>query len=184
VLLSELSGWIAALLVCGYIVPVTSDVSDFLHLVYEYRWLLACRRTGMELSGDQQARLRDLERRFSRDPEGHEATGNQPSEGGAFASRPGCRWPPIAAVLRIGRERKHVMLTSVSGGGVSMMPPIPMEFGDRATLTVANPRRRTEYHYPVQFSWVRRQGRTGDFEMGMDFVGLPWEETAMGEHSA
>lgn len=137
-----------------------------MHLVYEYRRLLAHRElSGGRLSRRHTARLAGLHRLFGREPEDIDGIGPHGRRQHARCE------VHLQATLVMGRRVLRAQVVDVGGGGVCIAPAPPLEPGERARLRIPSPDDPSVIHeYLVEATWSSPgPGST----MGMPFIGVP-----------
>ncbi len=135
---------------------------DLLHLVYEYRRLLARRDLAtMDLSEAGAMRLDALAKLFGTEP------GDESYERRRRYARVDVA---LAATIAVGRQVHEVSIVNLGGGGVRVEPAPPLQPGERTVIRIVASDVGSVYHYPVEASWRAGGGRSA---MGMPFVGTP-----------
>lgn len=140
---------------------------NLIHLVYEYRRLLA-RRELMDgqLSRSSALRLDALERLFGREPS------DVATEMGLLHRRRHARCEVrLPATIKLGARVQAVDITSLGGGGLRVEPAPPLRPGERAVVRIVSLDTGSIYHYPVIAGWSQRSRSTSS--MGLCFAGVP-----------
>lgn len=141
---------------------------NLLHLVYEYRRLVARRDLMQGQMGRRtQARLEALEKLFGRDPDDTDPAITPGQRRRRYARAE----VSVPATIKMGRRVQAVNVVNLGGGGVCVTPAPPLREGERAVIRIVADDRDSVYHYPVEAKWVRRDPDTS--EMGMPFIGAP-----------
>lgn len=141
-------------------------MGDVMHLVYEYRRLLAHRElSGGRLDRRHTERLAALHRLFGREPEDTDGIGPHGRRRHARCE------VGIPATLVMGRRVLAVEVVDIGGGGVRIAPAPPLRPGERARLRIPSPdHARVVYEHVVEATW---SSRGDDSAMGMPFIGVP-----------
>jgi hypothetical protein len=137
---------------------------DVLHLVYEYRRLLA-RQDKNTLGPRAFERLQALERLFGSEPARRERP-----DGKRQHARCDVNFP--ATIRARGGRVQPVNVVSMGGGGVRVTPAPALRPGDEAVIRIVGEDDRL-YQYGVKVGWVQRDSESS--AMGMPFVGVPRE---------
>ncbi len=139
---------------------------DLLHLIFEYRRLLARAETAACLRPASQRRLVALEKLFGKEP-------NTVDES-ASANRRHARCEIQApATIRLEGRVQPVNVVNLGGGGVCVSPAPNVPQGTTALLRILSEDKTRVYQYQVRASWSTRSN--GESHMGMPFVGIPRE---------
>lgn len=131
---------------------------DLLHLVYEYRQLVA--RDG-ELPERARERLDALDRLFGSEPGAAEVTGPLRRHARCDVE--------VAAVLTAAGTEYQVTVVNVGGGGLCIERAPELEAGQRAVIRLLAD--GCLYEYPVEIRWSA--AAEGGALMGLPFRGAP-----------
>lgn len=131
---------------------------DLLHLVYEYRQLVA--REG-ELSERARERLGALDRLFGTEPGAADAAGPLRQHARCDVE--------VAAVLTASGTEYQVTVVNLGGGGLCIERAPELEAGQSAVIRLMAD--GCLYEYPVEARWRAASG--ADALMGMPFCGAP-----------
>jgi len=141
--------------------------NNLVHLVYEYRRLLARKElTGGDLSQGSERRLASLEKLFGQEPDE-----NSETEGLAYKRRHARCDVKVPATIKMGRYVQAVNVTSLGGGGVRIEPAPSLRRGEQAVVRIVSLDTGSIYHYPVTAGWSERS--PSQSAMGLGFVGAP-----------
>ncbi len=144
---------------------------DLFELVFEYRNLLARRKTeGTALEMGARTRLDALHRLLGREPFGGGARGS-----GMFSRRRHARCDvELPATFRIGSHVCAVELSNLGAGGVCAVTAEPLEVRVRGILRVTSPESGRIYECAAQVSWTQHDDSEQDLA-GLRFLGAPLE---------
>ena len=144
---------------------------DLFELVFEYRQLLARRKTmGPDLASPVlRHRLGALHRLLGREPLQADADGS-----GTFSRRRHARCDVEGpASLRLGDEVVPLELSNLGAGGVCAVTPGALEVGQRGALRLVSPDSGRIYECVAQVSWASVEDE--QHLVGLRFVGAPRE---------
>jgi hypothetical protein len=144
---------------------------DLFELVFEYRNLLARRKTeGQSLDPPARTRLGALHRLLGREP-----LSEEPSGSGVFSRRRHARCDiALTASLRMGTSLTAIELLNLGAGGVCAVTPELLPVGERGLLRVTGPDSGRVYECTAQVSWARDDDEQQHIA-GLRFIGAPRE---------
>lgn len=145
---------------------------DLLHLIFEYRRLLAkADLVAGSLRPKAAERLAALEKLF----------GKEPNLSGDEGKRRHARCQiQASATIRVDGRVQPVHIVNLGGGGVCVSPAPNLRAGQTALLRILSEDKSRVYQYQVRASWTER-GEVGS-QMGMPFVGIPREVPIEDDH--